>query len=77
MPKEKSIGVSKDTLEMLKGYQKEFGFSSLDEAVKNSVQWAKLWDYVDAQTRRDMQSRINDLEFRISALETLVNKKGN
>lgn len=70
MPKETSIAVSKATVKLLKSYQKEFGFSSLEESIQNSVRWARLWNYVDVKTRRSMQKRISDLEFAVSALES-------
>ena len=69
MPKVKMIRCSEEILIFLKEYQKEFGFSSLEEAIENAVKWARLWNYVDARTRRDMQKQISDLEFRVEALE--------
>ena len=69
MPKETSIAVSKKTLRLLKEYQKEFGFKSLEEAIENAVRWARLWNFVDARQRRELGQRINDLEFRVEALE--------
>lgn len=72
MPKETTIGVSKATLKMLKDYQKEFGFNSSDEAVSNSVRWARLWSYVDTQQRRSILERINNLEEQFNNLRKLV-----
>ena len=73
MPSETTVPVSKETLKLVNEYKKEFAFKSLDEAVENAIRWAKLWNYVDSQTRRDMQSRINDLEFRLEELEKSQN----
>lgn len=75
MPKhEKSIGVSKETLELLKSYKKEFGASSLDEAIKNAVQWARLWNYVSYKTRKHHAERLSSLEFEVARLsEALKN----
>ena len=72
MSKETTITVCKETLKVLKGYKKEFGFKNLDESVQNSVRWARLFNYVDSEQRRTMIERINTLEFRITALEKFV-----
>lgn len=74
MPQEKSIGVSKETLEMLKAYQDEFGFSSLDQSIENSVRWARLFNYIDSEQRRTVQERLVHLELQIGNLETLREK---
>lgn len=74
MPKETSIGVSKDTLELVKEYQEEFGFTSLDVAVQNSVRWARLFAYVDHEARRSTQERLHILEIRLTELENLAKK---
>ena len=71
MPTEASIGVSKDTLKLVKDYQKEFAFKSLDEAVENSIRWARLWSYVDSQQRRSIVERLNDLEAQVQKLSKL------
>ena len=70
MPTETSIGVSNETLELLKAYKDEFQLSSLDEAIQDSLRWAKLWITIDFQQRRSLQERINNLEFQIEKLET-------
>ena len=67
--KAKMVRVSPETLQKLKEYAQEYGMQSLDSAISNAIDWARLWVCVDARTRRDMQSRISDLEFRVSALE--------
>lgn len=69
MPKETSIAVSKKTLRLLKEYQKEFAFKSLEEAIENAVRWARLWNYVDAKQRRELAQRVSDLEFRLEKLD--------
>ena len=69
MPKEKTVAVSKETLEALKTYQKEFNIKSLEEAIKDSLRWSKLWIAIDFQQRRSLQERVNGLEFRVLALE--------
>jgi hypothetical protein len=69
VPKETSIPVNKKTLKFVQEYRDEFGFKSLDEAVINAVRWARLFNYIDSEQRRSIQERLNDLEFRIEALE--------
>lgn len=72
MPKESTIPVSKNTLKMIKDFKKEFGHKSLDKAVEDSIRWARAFSYIEVEQRRTMMERINDLEFRIEALEKLV-----
>ena len=63
------VRVSKETLKLLEDYKEEFGARSLDSAIKNSVQWARLWNYVEYKTRKDLTERVSNLEFRIEAIE--------
>jgi len=76
MPKETSIPVSRKTLEFLKEYKVEFGFSSLDKSVENAVRWARLFAYVDNEQRRSTEQRLSVLEIRLTALENFVKKLG-
>ncbi len=73
MPNETTIPVSKKTLKSVQEYRDEFGFKSLDEAVENAIRWARLWNYVDSEQRRTVVERVNNLEFRVTALEKTQN----
>jgi len=70
MPKETSIPVSKKTLKFVQEYRDEFQLSSLEEAIQDSIRWSKLWIAIDFQQRRNLQERINDLEFKIEQIES-------
>jgi len=69
MPKEKSIGVSKETLKLLKDYQREFKMASLDQAIVNAIAWAKIWYTVDHLKRRELVQRVSSLEFEVAKLK--------
>ncbi len=73
MPSETTIPVSRETLHLVKAYKSEFAFHSLDEAVSSGIKWARLWNYVDSEQRRTVVERVNNLEFRVTALEKTQN----
>lgn len=74
MPKEATIAISKETLALVKGYQDEFGCKSLEEAVVNAIQWARLWYCVDVLKRRELTQRVSDMELEVAKLKKALEK---
>ena len=72
MPKDASLGLSKKTLEQLTKFKTDFDLKSLEEAIEVSLQWAKMFFVVDAETRRDLSSRVTILEIKTEELAKVL-----
>lgn len=88
MPKEKNVGVSKETLKLLKDFKKEVAARSLEEAITLAVGYARTYK-VPVIDLFELESKINrvsgwaksnasylvNLGERVRALEVSQNKK--
>lgn len=63
-----TISVSSETVKVLKDFQKEFGYSSLDKCIINAIQMARMFFIVDATKRRELETRVNDIEIDVRQL---------